>query len=191
MCCRNINKESYVKLVSIPNNDNSTQVKDEEIYAAMNAMCEIFGESGNPDEAALLQSQIEQNVIPISTVPTHVSYIDHNNIDETSLNLTQVDLVLDTNSPSTETVKENSHVENKKVAKQVENENKSTKKKKQRSLVSREDLDKYLKEKKNKRKNLKPEARKTKKLTDLTQCGICGKSFAYGYMESHVRIHSG
>lgn len=153
----------------------------------MNAMCEIFGESGNPDEAALLQSQIEQNVIPISTVPA-LSYIDHNNIDETPLTLAQVDLVIDTNAQSTEVVKGNSP---KKVAKQVENGSRSTKKKKQKSLVSREDLDKYLKEKKNKRKNHKPEARKTKKLTDLTQCLICGKSFPGGYMESHVRIHSG
>lgn len=177
-----------MKLVSIPNNDNSTQVKDEEIYAAMNAMCEIFGDTGNADEAALIQSQIEQDVIPISTVPSHESYIHHNNIDET-LNLSQVDLVLDSHSQSNECVKGISIADSEKVSKPAVHLSK--KRKKQKSLVSREDLDKYLKEKKSKRKTHKLEPRKTKKLTDQTQCLHCGKTFAYGYMESHVRIHSG
>lgn len=184
----NIGKESYVKLVSIPNNDNSTQVKDEEIYAAMNAMCEIFGDTGNADEAALLQSQIEQDVIPISTVPSHESYIHHNDMGET-LDLTQVDLVLDSQSQPSECVKRISSAESETISKPVVHLSK--KRKKQKSLVSREDLDKYLKEKKNKRKTHKVEPRKTKKLTDQTQCLHCGKTFAYGYMESHVRIHSG
>lgn len=178
-----------MKLVSIPNNDNSTQVKDEEIYAAMNAMCEIFGDNGNADEAALLQSQIEQDVIPISAVPSHESYIHHNNMDE-ALTLTQVDLVLESNSQSTESAKGISNADSEKVSKPPVLAL-SKKRKKQKSLVSREDLDKYLNEKKNKRKNNKPEPRKTKKLTDQTQCLHCGKSFAYGYMESHIRIHSG
>lgn len=177
-----------MKLVSIPNNDNSTQVKDEEIYAAMNAMCEIFGDTGNADEAALIQSQIEQDVIPISTVPSHESYIHHNSIGET-LNLSQVDLVLDSHSQSNECVKGISIAGSDKVSKPAVHLSK--KRKKQKSLVSREDLDKYLKEKKSKRKTHKLEPRKTKKLTDQTQCLHCGKTFAYGYMESHVRIHSG
>lgn len=179
-----------MKLVSIPNNDNSTQVKDEEIYAAMNAMCEIFGETGHADEA-LLQSQIDQDVIPISAVPSHESYIHHNNMDDT-LSLTQVDLVLDSHSPTNEcTAKEISNTKNENVSKAVAILSKSSKRKKQKSLVSREDLDKYLKEKKTKRKTQKSEQRKTKKLTDPTQCLTCGKTFAYGYMESHVRTHSG
>lgn len=154
----------------------------------MNAMCEIFGETGNPDEAALLQSQIEQDVIPISTVPTHESYIHHNNIEDT-LDLSQVNLVVDTQP--TENVKEISTTEYETVSEPVVNTIKSSKRKKQKSLVSREDLDNLLKEKKSKRKNHKQEARKTKKLTDPTQCLHCGKTFAYGYMESHIRIHSG
>lgn len=178
-----------MKLVSIPNNDNSTQVKDEEIYAAMNAMCEIFGDNGNADEAALLQSQIEQDVIPITAVPSHESYIHHNNMDET-LALTQVDLVLESNSQLAEGAKGISNADSEKVS-ETPVVALTKKRKKQKSLVSREDLDKYLNEKKNKRKNSKPEPRKTKKLTDQTQCMHCGKSFAYGYMESHIRIHSG
>lgn len=175
-----------MKLVSIPNNDSSTQVKDEEIYAAMNAMCEIFGETGNGHDAELLQSQIEQDVIPITTVSTHDSYIHHDTIDET-LNLTQADY---SNSQSNEIIEEISNTDNGKVSKPIAIVS-TTKRKKQKSLVSREDLDKFLKEKKSKRKNNKSEQRKTKKLTDPTQCLHCGKTFAYGYMESHIRIHSG
>lgn len=177
----NISKDNYAKLVSIPNNDNSTQVKDEEIYAAMNAMCEIFGET-NTDEAVMLQSHIEQDVIPITTVP---AYIHQDEMDET-LNLTQADYSI---APPSEDVK---------VAPSSESEKHSepsisrpSKRKKQKSLVSRADLDKFLREKKSKRKSSKSEQRKTKKLTDPTQCLICGKTFAYGYMESHVRTHSG
>lgn len=178
----NISKDNYAKLVSIPNNDNSTQVKDEEIYAAMNAMCEIFGES-NSDEAAMLQSQIEQDVIPITTVP---SYIHPDGMDET-LNLTQVDYNSSID-PSTKDVKpsnESEKVPEPNVSKP------SKQRKKQKSLVSRADLDKFLSEKKSKRKSSKTEQRKTKKLTDPTECLICGKTFAYGYIESHVRTHSG
>ncbi|XP_037040105.1 zinc finger protein 2 homolog [Bradysia coprophila] len=177
----NISKDNYVKLVSIPNNDNSTQVKDEEIYAAMNAMCEIFGES-NTEEAVMLQSHIEQDVIPITTVP---SYIHQDDMDET-LNLSQVDYTI---APSSEDVKVASSNESEKISEPTVS--RPSKRKKQKSLVSRADLDKFLSEKKSKRKSGKAEQRKTKKLTDPTQCLICGKTFAYGYMESHVRTHSG
>lgn len=181
-----------MKLVSIPNNDNSTQVKDEEIYAAMNAMCEIFGETGHANEA-LLQTQIEQEVIPISTVPSHESYIHHNSMVDETLNLSQVDLDLNSHSPTSESTANGiSNTTNEKASKPaVAILSKSVKRKKQKSLVSREDLDKYLKEKKSKRKTQKSEQRKTRKLTDPTQCLTCGKTFAYGYMDVHVRTHSG
>lgn len=184
----NIVKDNYVKLVSIPNNDSSTQVKDEEIYAAMNAMCEIFGETGNEHGAELLQ--VEQDVIPISTVPVQESYIHHDTMDET-LNLSQVDY--SNTQPNESSVKEILSNENENVVVPPEPiiARKSSKRKKQKSLVSREDLDKYLKEKRNKRKTDKTEQRKTKKLSDPTTCLHCGKTFAYGYMESHVRTHSG
>lgn len=169
-----------MKLTSIPNNDSSTQVKDEEIYAAMNAMCEIFGET-NPNEEVVLQSQIdEQNVIPISSTVA-ASCIHHSHIDET-LNLTHQ---VYTTAQSDDSVKD---IE---VEKQISETGKPSKRKKQKSLVSRADLDKYLEEKKSKKKTQKLDQRKRKKLTDPTQCLHCGKTFSIGYMESHIRTHSG
>lgn len=152
-----------MKLVSIPNNDSSTQVKDEEIYAAMNAMCEIFGET-NADESVVLQSQIEEpNVLPSSYYSLH--------------------------SNGNDTVKPMPNAEDSKDSSELPN--KLAKRKKPKSLVSRADLDKYLKEKRSKRKNQKLDQRKRKKLTDPTQCLHCGKTFSYAYMESHLRTHSG
>lgn len=67
------------------NNDSATQVKDEEIFAAMNAVCEMFGDNQSPDVDLLqhddngdVENATENSSSTVSLLDTqHIEDADH------------------------------------------------------------------------------------------------------------------
>lgn len=66
----------------VTNNDSATQVKDEEIFAAMNAVCEMFGDNQSPDVDLLQHDDNEDVENATENSSSTVSLLDVQHIED-------------------------------------------------------------------------------------------------------------
>lgn len=204
---RSFNNESAGhQLVS----NSSTQVKDEEIYATMNAMCQIFDDTLDASATELQTNREDSEVnldhhrlseIVATEFMTSTSCLSQDLTEDVASG--QVDdqylSICDSNEPmpSIQPVSTTIHppeepaitTSPKKIVPLRSHTKRSSK-----VLKSKADLDKCLEEsRQRKRTRNRSTTKKAKRLLKIPdRCFDCGKTFPYhGYLEAHMRTHTG
>lgn len=159
-----VGNESSSQMVS----NNSTQVKDEEIFAAMNAVYQILGESDAEAENRKLQESAVEEKLHLEEIA--VQCVDHFSnplvLSENDVNVV-AHLPNEAHMPSIARIPRSPSV-----------------------LQIKTVLDKSLAgDKTTKRRS---PSKKSKLLKTPDRCFDCGKTFKYhGYLGAHMRIHTG
>ena len=223
----------------VTNNDSATQVKDEEIFAAMNAVCEIFGDTNTASSISLLtdsataEQEQQHSALLNANCIENDHLIDGNYLTEDiSETLNANLLATDPTNPNDllndehgnllndgnhdihsiridETVNVSNGIEVQIIQTPLNSPvfNKSSKKLKRKKsnkvIKSREDLDRFLKFQQDNKKNSENspdpsvdsggiDKKEKQLLKQPEQCFDCGKTFAYrGNLDAHRRIHNG